>query len=425
MGVLLLLIVFILGTEGFGFSSTTLGINISTPIGTIEIGQILLIIVLLICFIRSKRRKINIKESVLFPIIFLILFIFFQFFRNIAAGLNVQLALRGIKRIYMIFYIFPLIILIKNRSQLQKFINYILLIGFISALVAIYQFLLGTSFGASKAAGIGGGFSRIYHPGAVLMAFCFFISLSHFLIFGIRKKYYWMYVLIPFYLIGVIVTLHRNLIGATLFTIVLIIAVELLSKGKINLLWKPIFGGIILFLILSNILQKSGFGMEQLLLRGRSAIIEIKYFEGNYAGRWEILSDTFSRIIKESPLIGKGYQYEYVANILGTYYITNDSTYSNILVLFGLIGIIVWLILMYKIAILSLRMYINTLKLSDKALYLTILVMPIFFTIIGFFSAIIIYSANLTVLITIIGILYLLIYFQKQPQIVVNTIEPT
>jgi len=87
--------------------------------------------------------------------------------------------------------------------------------------------------------------------------------------------------------------------------------------------------------------------------------------------------------------------------------------------------LIVWLILIYKIAILSIKTYKSTSKSSDKALYLSILVMPLFFIAIGFFGALIIYSANLTTLITIIGILYLLKYFQMHTMIGVNTNEFT
>ena len=424
MDIVLLLIIFIVGTGSFGFFSTITGINISTPMGTFEIGQILLIIAFLTCFLKRKRRRINIRGTILFPLIFFVFLIILQFFRGFLGGLGLQLSLRGIKGIYMFFYIFPLIILIKNRSQLQRFINYILLIGLISSLAAIYQFLTGSTLGVSQAR-LFGGFSRIYHPGAVLMAICFFISLSHFLVFGLQKKNIWMYVFAPFYIIGILTTLHRSLIGTTIICSAIMIIIYLFYERKIKSIWKPIFGSLILILVLSYFFQKSGFGVERLLLRGESAIMEIKYFQGNYAGRWEIFNDTFLRIIKDSPLIGVGYKHESVANILGTYYITNDNTYSNILVLFGLIGLIVWLILIYKIAILSIKTYKSTSKSSDKALYLSILVMPLFFIAIGFFGALIIYSANLTTLITIIGILYLLKYFQMHTMIGVNTNEFT
>lgn len=426
MVIVLLLITFIIGTGSFGFFSYITGINISTPVGTFEIGQILLVIALLTCFLKRKRRKINIKGTVLFPLIFFIFLIILQFFRGLLGGLGLQLSLRGIKGIYMFFYIFPLIILIKNRSQLQRFINYILLIGFISALVAIYQFLTGATLGASQARIFSGGFGRVYHPGAQLMAFCFFISLSHFLVFGLQKKNNWMYVIAPLYIIGVITTLHRSLIGMTIICSATMILIYLFYEGRIRSTWKPIFVSLISIFVLSYFLQKSGFGVEQLLLRGRSAIIEVKYFEGNYAGRWEILLDTFSRIIKESPLIGVGYKHESVANVLGTYYITNDSAYNNLFVLFGLIGLTIWFILLYKIFSISISKYKSTLKSSeDKALYLAISVMPLFYIVIGFFGAIFTYTANLTTLITIIGILYLLNYFQMHKRIGVNTNEFT
>ena len=414
--ILLLLVIFILGTKGFGLLGYKAASVISTPIGTLELNQILLIAAFVICFLNSKRRRINVRDSILFPLFFLILFVLFQFFRNYIEGLDLQLAMRGIKRIYMIFYIFPLIILIKSRSQLQTFINYILLIGLLSSLVSIYQFITGTTFGISTASVFTRGFSRIYHPGAVLIVFCFFISLSHFLTFGIKKRYNWMYVIIPFYIIGILTTLHRSLIGTTIICSVIMIFLYLFYVKKIKSIWKTILGSLILILALNYFFHMIGFGVEPLLLRGESAVMEIKYFEGNYADRWEILINTFSRIMIESPLIGVGYKYKSDANVLVTFYLTNDSTYNNILVMFGLIGFIVWFILLYKIAIISKSNYKSILKLSDKALYLAILVMPLFFIVIGLFNSLFTYSANLTVVITIIGILYLLNYFQMQTQ---------
>ncbi len=415
----LLLIIFIVGTGGFGFFSYIEGFNISTPVGTLEIGQILVIIALLICFLKRKRRRINIRGTILFPLIFFVYLIILQFFRGVLTGLSLQLSLRGIKRIYMFLYIFPLIILIKNRTQLQKFINCILLIGLISAFVAIYQFSTGSSLGASSVSSFEG-FSRVYHPGGVLMAFCFFISLSHLLIFGIQKKYNWMYIISIFYIIGIITTLHRNLIGSTVICSAVMIIIYLFYERKIRSIWKPIFGAIIIIFALNYFLQKSGFGMEQLFLRAQTAITDIKYFEGTYAFRSELLIDTFSRIIKESPFIGVGFNYGSVANIFGTYYITNDNTYNNILVMFGLIGLVIWFFLLYKIANISINKYKVIIKSPDKALYLAILTMPLFLLIVGFFSAIIIYSANLTILITLIAILYLLDYFQMHARIGVN-----
>ena len=169
-------------------------------------------------------------------------------------------------------------------------------------------------------------------------------------------------------------------------------------------------------------LQKSGFGVDRLFLRAESAIMEIKYFEGNYAFRWEFLNDTFSRIIKESPLIGVGFQ-DKSTNDRYTYNLTNDNTYNNILIMFGLSGIVLWLVIMYRIANTSYRNYKITSGLFEKSLCLVTLIMPLFFIVIGFFNALIIYAPNCVIWTTIIGLLYLIKLFNLQEQNNIKTNE--
>jgi hypothetical protein len=411
---LLLIIIFIIATGTFGLMKNIKMISISTMMGTFEIGQILLLIALLLAFLKPYKKKIDPGDKILLPLFLFILFIFFQVIRNFIQGTNPQYILRGVKTIYMFFYIFPIIIFIKNKSELNKIIHIIIFIGFVSATVAIFQFITGTTLEASDSRSFVGGFSRIYHPGAILMAFCFLLSISHFLIFGVNRKFYFIYLQIPILFLGILTTLARSLIGMVICCSVLLVLFYLLHERKLFVFQKVLLLSLLIIIGFYYFSKKSGFGIENLKLRADSAISDISYFSGNLYGRYLFILNSFEAIIRTSPIYGKGFDIKYGSSILNPFSFNCDATYNNVLLLFGVSGILLLLFLFYRIVKLSIIGYKRSINNSNfKAIYLTLQVMPIFFIVNGFFNALIISSWNLTVLITIIGILFLLRYFEE------------
>ena len=409
----LLLIIFTLATGTFGLFRNISWLFIHTPVGTFEIGQILLIIALLICFFKRRKRRINIKDHIILPYILLLLLILFQAFRNIFEGMDIQLVLRGIKSMYMLFFLLPFIILIKNKKQLNQFIKFIILIGFICALVAIFQFITGKSVGISEAREYSYGFKRIYHPGGVLMAFCFFICLSNFLHFKLRRGFIY-FIIAPILMIAILTTLHRSLIGITLMISFLLYLSYLFYNEKTHTLLKSLLLILPLLIICFYFIQKSGFGLEALIERGNSAISDIRYNEGSFHFRMLLLVNTFNAVINKSPLFGVGFNYSPKGFVWNPFSLTWDNMYVNLLLIFGLIGLVFLLILFINISKTSLKMYKSSMDLQDKAIYLALFSLPILCFLIGFFSQFFSSSTNLPVLISGIGILYLMKLFQEQ-----------
>ena len=407
---ILLLILFLLGTNFFGFLPSIEGIIIS-KVGTLNLGHVILIFGFIISLIHWKPQRINIKDPLFSILLILLLIIFFQSLRGIFEGVGVKIIIREFKRIYMFFYIIPLIMIIKNKSQLQKFIDILLFFGFINSLVMIFQFITGTALVYSNVTVSSSGLYRIYHCNAFFVAMCLFVAISYSINIKGQKEFL-KKIFIPFYIIGILTTFHRSLIIGCMIGIIFIVSINYLKKRKIK--FKYIV--FILIIIISSFffLTKIGIG-KAINLRMSSGIEDMKYFEGTFSQRLLLLGFKFETIITESPLLGIGFRYnpDLSADRYDPYALSADESYGNIFVFSGFIGLIVLIIWYYLIIKISLKMYNNSYYIYDRAIYLGIFSFPILYFIMGFFSRIFFFTPNLTILITATAILYLLNYFNK------------
>ena len=92
---ILLLILFLFGTNFFGFLPVIEAITIS-KVGTLNLGHIFLVFGFIISLNHWKTQRINIKDPLFFILFILLLVIFFQSIRNIFGGLSSKIIIRVI-----------------------------------------------------------------------------------------------------------------------------------------------------------------------------------------------------------------------------------------------------------------------------------------------------------------------------------------
>ena len=121
--ILLLSLIFILGTKCFGFAHNIEILKIP-GLGVLNLGHVLMLIAYAFAIMKGKPKRIRIFDPILLPVFLLLLLFCFELIRNIIlVDLDVKSMIRCLKHLYMLFYIFPLIMLIRNKQSLMRFIN--------------------------------------------------------------------------------------------------------------------------------------------------------------------------------------------------------------------------------------------------------------------------------------------------------------
>jgi len=410
----LLIIILFVETGGLGFFNPHTTFSVSTGFGKFHFGQILLIITYITFFIKYRHGRIRVNNPIIMMMIVLCLLIIFQIFRGVVERVSPRTILHGLTIIKMIFYFFPMIMFLKNRKDYDKYINILLLFGILSTFVTIYQFFTGVSFNRSIARYFGSGLFRVYHPGSVLIAFCLFITEANLLVKPKIKNYYFNYLLMVFYTIGLLTTFHRSLIGAAVISSVVIIVIDLSSRKSIKDFLKIIKINTLIFSIVIIcgylFIQNSGLGLDLILNRVNKGVEDISGFSGTYKTRYDILEISSEAVKQENFLLGHGLNIEHSNS--SPFRMTYDNTYANIFILFGYMGYFTFGLLILSVLTASFKFYRYTKDKSYKAISLAIFAFIILIIITSMFAANFIYSPHLSVVVVSIGLLYLMQYFE-------------
>ena len=312
----------------------------------------------------------------------------------------------------MLFFFVPLIILIKNKKTLFKFIYILLILGGISSIVSIFQFTTGTELRCSMIRHFVGPFFRVYHPNAIFIAICLFISFSFYLNFGLRRGHFWKYLLIPIYIFALLTTLHRSLIITSFICIIIIFFINLITKSKFRVIIKQMIFIILLFVITIYFLNSIGLGTDPVSYRIGTSYADTRYLGGTVESRIIKVLYQLSSIKGNYPF-GLGFQYnpEFMDSSFDPMALSSDIMYGNIMIFLGIVGIIIFLLLFLTITKTSFKLFKTVTDLHDRTLFLAFIPLGLFFFLIGFFSSIFFWSPDLSTLIVIISILYLLKYF--------------
>jgi hypothetical protein len=413
--IILLSLIFILGTKCFGFTHNIEALKIP-GLGVLNLGHILMIIAYTFTFLKWDSKRLKISDPILLPLLIIFLLALFQSTRNIILdGVTVVEIIRELKRLYLFFYILPLIMLIKNKSQLRSFITILLIVGFVSSLVSIFQFFTGTTLYCSKVIPFAAGFYRVYHPNATFIGICLLVSIS-FSLFDMRiKGSYWVFFM-PFYIIGVIVSFHRSLIISCFVGLLIIFVINASVEKNIKLFIKLFFVGLISVSTLFYFFDKAGLGLDPLISRINTSFSDVKRGEGTVYTRYlKVMFQASAINDRTEVFIGKGFLYnpEFMDVDFDPLALSSDIMYGNIYIFLGASGLLVLMLFYYNIFRTSYTLYKYSDDIYAKKIYLAFIPVSVIYFLIGFFSCVVFYPPILLCLLTFAGILCLLKYFDK------------
>lgn len=407
MFVILIITIMIL-SGGFGFIRNIDFLAINTPLGTFEFGQTLLIVLLIGLFFTNRKNDIKLYDKLISPFYLIILIIILQFFRNMFEGYTLREIIRNVKDGPFAFFIFfPMIYYIHSQDKINKYVQWLLYIGVISAIIAMLQFIFKIQFDFSTTIEFQPGVYRIYHPGALFFPFCIYIITS--LLFDKNHRGSLVKNLISLCCLfgGMFSTLHRSLIISTISLFLILIIYYSFSKKNIKITF---LFGLLSFFVTIYILYNAPL-LDVFFARFETAYTDVKYFEGNYYGRFLLFYTTLTAVTKISLFFGAGFIYSssYGSNL----FVTSDNTYANLILISGIIGTSVFLFIEIFLITKSYRL---SQKIDNHFYKILLLVIAIYngqLLILGMFADIITYVPHIIYLI-ISWSLYILIKYQKR-----------
>jgi len=350
-------------------------------------------------------HRFYIKKNVTFkklplakPLLALLLIILLNTIINIYQGINFQYLFRGWRHVayYLIFFI--LINEIKDRKSLVRFVSGLIVIAIITSIIAYLQFIFGWSFSASKVEYMSEyGIYRTYQHGGVLVGFCFLISLSIVLSEHIKSKRMQIasWVLLCFFSGALLTSFARSAWGSML---VAILFISLMSGKKVIralVIIIPIF-------LISSYIANSGIKLmsdrsliEIIQTRSMSGIEDFLERKGTFYDRILILHNKWSTVKNENIVLGIGFDSAVpISTSEPTNYLVNmhpralvvDSSLPNILLLFGLSGVVNFLWVLASFFRVSFRLLQNLSLSWDRGVILGIIAFNIQIVLVSFFA---------------------------------------
>ena len=352
------IILFFAYFEGFGLRTNSWGGLGHESLGLFGVIQLsFLVLSLLLVVTKSYRHNFNNRSSIsksVKLIFFLIVVIAIQsvfqsFDKNNPSLAELLQNLIKFKNIY-IYFIF--VYLLNQKNGLTIAFNSINLAAIISCVIVVYIYLFKFEQATTNiliSNDVTRSF-RIIMPTAMLISFSFFYYLTKY--FTQKKLRYAIIALITFCI--VFMQMHRtviiSLIIVTLFAVLVLLTFNIKQILRISLI---IFMFIFTISFVFNFINydTSVIGIAML-----DTSDEIQNIEGNFGVRVMLPINSIKHVISNYLIIGVGLNWEELKDFesyvsLTKYYATPtfDSGYNNIIVIFGLTGLTVFLILFRRL----------------------------------------------------------------------------
>jgi len=332
------------------------------------------------------------------PLLALLCIVILNTFIDIYQGINPHYLFRGWRHVayYLVFFI--LINEIEDRKILIRFISGLIVIAIITSIVAYLQFIFGWSFSASKVEYMSEyGIYRTYQHGGVLVGLCFLILLSVMLTGNIKSKRMQISgcVLACFFLGALITSFARSSWGSMLMAMSFILLMSGKKVIKASVVIIPVF---FIALCLANLSIKVMTDMslvEILKLRSMSGIEDLIERKGTFYNRILILQNKWKTVKAENIVLGIGFDSAVpISSSTPTNYMVNmhpralvvDSSLPNILLLFGLSGIFIFVWILTSFFRVSFRLWHNLPLSLYRAIILGIIAFNIQIVLVSFFG---------------------------------------
>jgi len=413
----LLYLVFFIEIGGLGFINPHTTFAIYTSFGKFQIGLILLIVIYITIFL-SNRKVLKLYRNWIYLLVLVLhILIIFQFTRGYISGVSLRTLFYALSIQKMFFYFIPFVVVIKTETEINRFINYMLVLGILSSVIALVQFNYGFWMPSSGVRYFGYGFYRVYHPGALLIAFSILYIEAKLLLDDRNSRKFYLYVILTLLSAGLITTFHRNLfVGVVLSSSVLYFYASRISnniKNNISLILKILFTSGTVIVATYILLEYTGLGVSVIVDRFSSGVDDITNTSGTFNTRIEILMNAIDELRSISLLLGNGFNIAY--NPSSALFLTYDNTYANIFILYGYLGIILFSLLLISYLSTVVKLFVRTINNIIKISLLTTMSTMICIVISSFFSANIVYSPNLSIFVVLMGIIF---FYQNKQQMI-------
>jgi len=389
---LFLLFIIIGGTYSFGLAWSNF--YIATPFVKITDSLLLFLYLFFVGSFYYKNKISYSKSPIKYYYFFVILFTF-ELIKNIVfSDASIPVLINNVKNYYIVFLIFPLVKLIKNENQVKLFINGIILLGLINGLVYYFQFLTGIELPASKGAYYEGIF-RINHPGGNLMSISFFLVFAR-VITNYSRKLWLNYTLLLFFLSIFIITLARGFLLGIALGVILMMRWNFVQNTFSTILYSFLMV-VGLFLVGLLLISQLNFNFSSFNSRMQEGLEDINQQEGAYKVREDMIIYKMDYILQNHPLLGVGFSYKETetderGNVLAESYndpltVNNDSTYQNIVVITGYIGLLLWGLILLKIYLIGKRLFLRFKNTEWQYVSLALIGISLFLIIHGISSS--------------------------------------
>lgn len=341
-------------TEGFGLRMEWMGGLGKAQIGIYGFLQFFQFIIMLICFftenpLKKRNNDLNIYLKLVYSLFILIivqLFIQFLFFSS--ADFSDYLNLIDL-RSYLLFWT---IYTIYRKIGLKSCMSTIKIAGIICSLALLFVVIFniqGTQLIIKSSTSDVTRAFRILAPSASIISLAFFLFLSD---FNDSHKLS-IFIKMALCFCASFIQLHRS----STFSLIIALALYLILENKTNIKTYAIYAiAILVFAISLNfIFAKIGYSWDNILATINETQQGVSdQSDSNALLRYNMLINAFLYVVVNYGIIGIGLHWvdvdfeDYLLNQFSPAP-TNDSGYYNIVLLFGIIGLIIYFILIFKL----------------------------------------------------------------------------
>lgn len=378
----------------------------------------MLMVIFIYLLITNKEKFRNVNRHHLKSFVFLLLLLnLISLAYSFLDKFSVRFLLDVTKTLSSILFFYVIVHLFSDREKLEKLTKTIIIVSVINSSIGILQYFGMMAFLKGPNIFIMEGFifARIYHPSLVLSCLAVFLCTAFLLL---ERRESLSSAVIP-----------RSLLITSLITNAILIILSFSRSFWIGVIMgvliiyfilfgfnfrKFVFTLVIVLVVLTFNFASRDLGVdfkEDILARASSTVEDVQSGSGSFTFRFELLSRKWNGIMKINPLLGNGFDFKDDPSFFDSNYnpiaITRDSGVANIIVVYGILGLIVFSL----VFILAIRYSVKYFMRDNKDYFETVvlcvmIVFNIFTMVTMFFSDSIIYRSSVIPLYIIWGLGY-------------------
>ncbi|MDQ7841967.1 MAG: O-antigen ligase family protein [bacterium] len=424
LGAFLLLTMLFLGIEALGFGTAMMRLQLTTPIGDYRVVHVVLLIVLIVSFLDARRVSSERQNPLFMPMLALYLLIGVRVFVDYVVVLLFQTyplseLLGNALGLFPYLYLLPMVFLMRRRQSAAYFVRGILLLGFVVGALVMYQYMMGAAFVASKWVVYETGRIRMIQPGIHLTAWSGYTMLAMSL--GSRRGTLFLGLSASVLLAMFMLQLHRSALVA------LAVGTLLVFLSKMSRRRDAIMRMLVTALVLSSVAAGLVFGVKPLQtalsLEIASIADEVAYWTGSLAFRFLLVQNAWDHVVDRNVLLGRGFHwipfqdfevFRLTGVTLGP---TSDSAVANILLVFGVPGLVIYAVVFSAVFLSGVRLLRRGLSVRWDAVVTGILAFNATAVILLWFSDPIMGSPDTWILVASWGLLWVALNLRRKGEI--------